>query len=68
MPSYTQATVDDMSAVAPSYSQLSLDDRTWLVLNFAIVKATLVSGVSGTFTTVDGKTVTVKRGIITGIV
>jgi hypothetical protein len=34
----------------------------------AIVTYTLAGGVSGTFTTVDNKTVTVKNGLITAIV
>ena len=39
----------------------------WLVFNFDIIKRALEDGVDGSFTTADGKTVTVKNGIITSI-
>lgn len=41
-----------------------------LLQNFAVLRALLSPGnaVTGTFTTVDGKTITVTNGIITGIV
>lgn len=40
----------------------------WLERNLDIVKHILQNGVDGTFTTTDGKTVTVTKGIITRIV
>ncbi len=35
---------------------------------FSLIEANKVSGATGTFTTVDGKTVTVTNGIITSII
>jgi hypothetical protein len=39
-----------------------------LEANFTLIRNALESGVSGTFTTVDGKTITVVNGIVTSIV
>ena len=39
----------------------------WLYENFNRLRVCLGSGVSGTFTTADAKTVTVTKGIITDI-
>lgn len=39
----------------------------WLFRNFTIIRNILLGGVSGSFTTVDGKTITVTKGIVTDI-
>lgn len=44
------------------------DDYTKMADRINYILTALDSGASGTFTTVDGKTVTVAGGIITGIV
>jgi len=59
---------NDIVEDPPFESLVDEDTLLWLFDNFVIVKTILESGVSGTFTTADSKTVTVTNGLITGIV
>ena len=59
--------------LAPLTTKLSITERTWLEMNWGLVQKFMLeregtSGVSGSFTTTDGKTITVVDGMITEIV
>jgi hypothetical protein len=58
----------ELETLAPSNSQLLSSDREWLERNMERLQHIFSSAPSGTFTTSDGKTVTVVAGIIVGIV
>lgn len=61
----------DIDTSAEQFDQITSEEMSiWLERNFQILRDLLEAGdgVSDTFTTTDGKTVTVVNGIITSIV
>lgn len=60
--------IDEVNPEVVAPSEDELEFLRELYDNFILIREHLEDGVSGSFTTTDGKTVTVTNGIITNIV
>lgn len=53
--------------LAPDVNKFSVDELAWIEGNFIILKEMYETGADGSFVSNDGKTITVRRGLITEI-